>query len=81
MSGGERVTRWGRVGRLPQGNGRGLVKGRLTMPTPVLFKASGHTGGLAERVWPLEMPPHQPWCLMGRGTSHLLRNVPSAVLP
>lgn len=71
----------GGVGRLPQGNGRGLVKGRLTVPTAVLFKDSGHTGGLAEWVWPLELPPHQPWCLMGRGTSYLLRDVSSAVLP
>lgn len=50
MGGGEKVVPWGEE-RLAQDDGQGLVKGRLTSPTSVLFKASGHTGGLAEGLW------------------------------
>lgn len=79
---------WG-VGQLPQGNGEGLGQGRLTVPTSVLSEGTGHTERLAEGVWPpslclclsLGLPPQRPWCLVGKGTSHLLRAVPSTGCP
>lgn len=77
MSGGERVTWWGRGGAAPPGQWPGAGEGQ----THRAYSCPLCDGGLVERVWPLELPPHQPWCLMGRGTSYLLRNVPSAVLP
>ena len=79
----------GGCGSARQGKGEGLGQSRLTVPTSVLSEGTGHTECLAEGVWPpslclflsLGLPPQHPWCLVGKGTSHLLRAVPSTGCP
>lgn len=76
-------------GSAPQGNGEGLGQGRLTVPTPVLSESTGHTERLAEGCLATlsvlvpfsRIATQHPWCLVGKGTSHLLRAVPSTGCP
>ena len=88
MRGGERVTEWG-VGQLPRAMVRGWGRADSQCPPLSSLKAQVTLSTWQRGVWPpslclflsLGLPPQHPWCLVGKGTSHLLRAVPSTGCP